>query len=98
MKFLFVLQLRYFLYFAGIHKNIVNICHNYGPNFLVWLFNEIIIVVGKPEDVETVLQSPMCVEKNLMYRFTMDLVGNGLFTAPRKPKIFINKIDSDKLK
>lgn len=70
--------------FTGIHNNIVRIAFKYGPNFVVWLFNEVIMMVGKPEDVETILQSPWCVEKNGMYNFTREIVGNGLFSAPSK--------------
>lgn len=44
-----------------------------------WLGPALSIFLAKPEDVQTVLLSPQCLEKPYMYRFLDD--GVGLFTA-----------------
>ncbi|KAK9874355.1 hypothetical protein WA026_002705 [Henosepilachna vigintioctopunctata] len=55
---------------------------NYGPNFGIWFGNMPLVVIGKPEDLETVLMSQHCVSKSYFYKFTGIVVGEGLFSAP----------------
>lgn len=45
-----------------------------------WLGPVLAIFLGKPEDFQTVLLSPKCLDKPYMYRFMDD--NQGLFTAP----------------
>ncbi|KAJ6636722.1 Cytochrome P450 4C1 [Pseudolycoriella hygida] len=45
-----------------------------------WLGPVLAIFLGKPEDVQTVLLSPHCLEKPYIYRFMDDV--EGIFTAP----------------
>ncbi|XP_044763822.1 uncharacterized protein LOC123320538 [Coccinella septempunctata] len=79
-----------------MHESLAECCFEYGPNFVVWLVHQVIAIIGKPEDVEKVLQSQNCVEKNELYRFTNDVVGTGLFSAPeqkwRKNRKIINPV------
>lgn len=45
-----------------------------------WLGPMLVIVLGKPEDIQTVLLSQKCLDKPYVYRFMDDNLG--LFTAP----------------
>lgn len=45
-----------------------------------WLGPVVAIFLGKPEDFQTVLLSPKCLDKPYLYSFMDD--NQGLFTAP----------------
>lgn len=46
----------------------------------IWLGPILTIILGKPEDFQTILLSSKCLDKPYMYRFMDDNIG--LFTAP----------------
>lgn len=45
-----------------------------------WLGPQLIVIIGKAEDMQTILNSPNCLEKTYVYKFFEKNVG--LFTAP----------------
>lgn len=45
-----------------------------------WLGPVLVIFLGEPNDIQTVLQSPKCLDKPYIYRFMNDSLG--LLTAP----------------
>ncbi|XP_032675660.1 cytochrome P450 4C1-like [Odontomachus brunneus] len=54
----------------------------YPSPFRFWLYSKLIIGVTDPDQMKTILQSPNCINKSIMYEPTKALVGNGLLTAP----------------
>lgn len=46
----------------------------------LWFGPKLVIVIGKAEDMQTILNSPNCLEKTYVYKFLEKNVG--LFSAP----------------
>lgn len=59
----------------------------YGKTVKIWMFNVPVVIVSKPEDIQTVLNSPHCMEKDKRYLMARDAFGNGLLTAPCKSRV-----------
>ncbi|KAL3271097.1 hypothetical protein HHI36_021593 [Cryptolaemus montrouzieri] len=67
---------------TDIFRKIVNLLAEYEQNVVIWFVNRPYVAIGKPEDMETTLQSQNCLDKNYLYEFTEEVVGTGLFSAP----------------
>ncbi|XP_017778218.1 PREDICTED: cytochrome P450 4C1-like [Nicrophorus vespilloides] len=72
------------LYFIGdteqILKNVYNISLNKSETpCAVWLAHRLFFYLKTPKQMEVVLNSPKCLEKDDLYRFSKPLIGHGLF-------------------
>lgn len=54
--------------------------NDYGSLFKFWLGNKLIVYTSDAKHMETILNSPQCVEKGGLYKFFVDLIGNGLIS------------------
>ncbi|XP_050423133.1 cytochrome P450 4C1-like [Adelges cooleyi] len=75
------------LEFAGtpqqIMERIIQLYEKYGPEpFGLWLGMNFAVTVAKPEDVQIILNSSKALEKDPFYKFFINTVGEGLFSAP----------------
>ncbi|XP_017778217.1 PREDICTED: cytochrome P450 4C1-like [Nicrophorus vespilloides] len=72
------------LYFIGDTEQIlINLIHITSKSSKtpcsVWLAHRLFFLLNKPEQMEVVLNSPKCLEKDDLYRFSKPLIGHGLF-------------------
>ncbi|XP_017300262.2 cytochrome P450 4C1-like [Diaphorina citri] len=54
----------------------------YEAPFKFWVGHELYIIVSKPEDLQIVLNNTKTLEKGPAYKFFLNTVGTGLFSAP----------------
>ncbi|XP_014482014.1 PREDICTED: cytochrome P450 4C1-like isoform X2 [Dinoponera quadriceps] len=54
----------------------------YPSPFRLWFGNNLLIFVTEPDHVKTILQSPSCLNKSMMYNHFKAWLGMGVFTAP----------------
>lgn len=47
----------------------------------IWLGNMLVIHISKPQDLEILMTNNKLIEKNIMYRFFDDVLGEGLLNA-----------------
>lgn len=52
----------------------------YGTTVKFWLGQKLFVYVDKPEDIETILNSQICLDKGASYKFIENIVGMGLIT------------------
>ncbi|KAL0278240.1 UNVERIFIED_CONTAM: hypothetical protein PYX00_000111 [Menopon gallinae] len=60
---------------------LLNLMSKYNGLAKVWLGNLLLVHISKPEDIELLLSSNKMIEKNVMYRFFDDILGQGLLNA-----------------
>ncbi|XP_050538613.1 cytochrome P450 4C1-like [Daktulosphaira vitifoliae] len=66
-----------------IMERIIKLYEFYGPEpFKIWLGSTLAVNVIKPEDLQIVLNSSKALEKDDFYKFFVNTVGEGLFSAP----------------
>lgn len=57
-----------------------NLRKNYGPMAKFWLGHRLYVNVDNPDDVKTILNSNLCLDKGDAYDFINNIVGKGLLT------------------
>ncbi|KAF2885100.1 hypothetical protein ILUMI_21103 [Ignelater luminosus] len=74
------------LYFAGSTddnlSNVMKIIDGYESPVRVWLGQKLFFVIWKPQQLETIMNSPHALAKDEVYKHAEDIGGTGLFTAP----------------
>lgn len=53
----------------------------YGNMNKLWLGNRLFVYIDNPETTESILNSPMCINKGESYKYIQDFVGDGLVTS-----------------
>lgn len=61
-------------------EKLIQVCEAVPNPSRRWLGQTLIIIISSPEDMQTILNSPHCLEKPFLYDF-MDPNNNGLFLA-----------------
>lgn len=54
--------------------------NKYGSMSRIWLAHRLFIYIDRPEDIEIILNSQICLDKGDAYGFVSDMLGNGLVT------------------
>lgn len=70
------------LIFAEIMDTLIAISSEVETPSQFWFGPKLVVVIGKPDDVKTVLTSMNCLEKPYIYKFLRN--NNGLFNATSK--------------
>lgn len=52
----------------------------YGNLSSLWIGPRLFVFVNQPQHIEQILNSPLCIDKGLSYKFIEKIVGNGLIT------------------
>ncbi|XP_050054619.1 cytochrome P450 4C1-like isoform X2 [Aphis gossypii] len=66
-----------------IIENIIKLFEVYGPEpHKLWLGPYFAVTIGKPEDLQIILNSSKALDKSKFYNFFKNTVGEGLFSAP----------------
>lgn len=68
------------LIISEIIPNLNYIQATYGSSAKIWLGQKLFVFVDRPEDIETILTSPVCLDKGASYKFIQNFLGLGLIT------------------
>lgn len=70
-----------FFYNLEILENLMYISSNYISPVITWMGKRPTVIVTKPEDIQVVLNNPLCFDKGCFSEFVLPVVGQGLFSA-----------------
>ena len=59
-----------------------NLCAKYKSPFRFWLGTKLFVMLDNVQDIETVLGSPYCLNKEDCYKYVEEIATEGLFTSP----------------
>lgn len=66
--------------FADVIENMERHSNKYGNLSKVWIGPRLFVFVSNPTHIEQILNSPVCLNKGLSYRFIENVLGPGLIT------------------
>lgn len=72
---------------------VFKLARDYDTPVTIWLGHHLFFGITKPEHFEIIFTSPKALAKTDLYKFSQDVVGEGLFSAPGAQVSFSLGID-----